>query len=126
MTDPNPFQSTFFSVVHDGDIHIATIIRDQLTEDDNIEQFGQDFNLLIEKQEIRKIVLRMNRVLSMSSSFIGKLISIHRKLNRSGGMLVLAELTPDVENTLETSRLLTYFHNRPNLEGAMTMLQVST
>lgn len=105
-------------------MHIVTINRDQLTEDDNIEQFGQDFNLLIEKHEVTKIVLLMNRVMCMSSSFIGKLISIHRKLNRSGGMLVLAELTPDVANTLETSQLLTYFHSSPNLAGAMTMLRV--
>ena len=123
MSDSAIFQSTFFSVVHLGDIHVVTVNRDQLTEDDNIEQFGQDFNLLIEKYEITKIVLMLNRVLCMSSSFIGKLIGIHRKLNRSDGMLVLAELTPDVANTLETSQLLTYFHSSPNLAGAMTMLR---
>ena len=39
-------------------------------------------------------------------------------------LAVLAELTPDVANTLETSQLLTYFHSSPNLAGAMTMLRV--
>ncbi len=124
MPDSSVFPSTFFSVVDLGDIHVVTINRDQLTEEDNIEQFGQDFNLLIEKHEVTKIVLMMNRVLCMSSSFIGKLISIHRKLNRSGGKLVLAELTPEVANALETSQLLTYFHSSPDLAGAMTMLRV--
>ena len=123
MPDPVPFQSSFFSVVQVDDIHIATVNRDQLTDDDNMEQFGQDFHLLIEKHEIKKFALVLTRVRYMTSSAIGKLITLHRKLNRSDGMLVLCELTPDVASTLDTARLLTYFTSCPDLAAAIAKLQ---
>jgi len=97
--------------------------RDQLTDDDNMEQFGQDFNLLIEKYEITRFVLVLSRVRYMTSSAIGKLITLHRKLNRSGGSLILCELSPDVASTLDTSRLLTYFTSCPDQASAIAKLQ---
>ena len=97
--------------------------RDQLTDDDNMEQFGQDFHLLIEKYEITRFVLVLSRVRYMTSSAIGKLITLHRKLNRSGGTLILCELTPDVASTLDTARLLTYFTACPDQATAIAKLQ---
>jgi len=123
MSDSIPFQSSFFSAVQAGEIHIVTVNRDQLTDEDNMEQFGQDFNLLIEKHEITKMILGLNRVRYMTSSAIGKLIGFHRKLNRSGGTLILCELTSEVSSTLETSRLLTYFNSCPDLAKAIATLQ---
>lgn len=123
MSDLAPFQSTFFSVVQTDDIYTVTVTRDQLTDDDNMEQFGQDFNLLIEKYEISRFVLVLNRVRYMTSSAIGKLITLHRKLNRSGGSLILCELTPDVASTLDTARLLTYFTTCPDQAAAIAKMQ---
>lgn len=123
MPDVVPFQSTFFSVLQADDIYTVTVNRDQLTDDDNMEQFGQDFNLLIEKHEITRFVLVLSRVRYMTSSAIGKLITLHRKLNRSGGSLILCELTPDVAATLDTSRLLTYFASCPDQASAIAKLQ---
>ena len=123
MTEPVQFQSSFFSVVQEDDLCLVTMNRDQLTDDDNLELFGQDFTLLIEKHEICKFVLRLSRVRYMTSSAIGKLITLHRKVNRIGGSLVLCELTPDVSATLDAARLLTYFTYRPDLAGAMATFQ---
>ena len=123
MPDPISFQSSFFSIVHDGDVFVATINRDRLTDEDNLEQFHQDFSLLIEKHEVVKFVLRMSRLRYLTSSAIGKLITLHRKVNRLGGTLVLCELTSDVLTTLEAARLLTYFTNSKDLTGAMAMFE---
>ena len=123
MTEPVPFQSSFFSVTREGDVHFVTINRDQLTDEDNLEQLGQDFNLLIEKHEITKFILLLSRVRYMTSSAIGKLITLHRKINRSNGTLILCELTPDVAATLDTAKLLTYFTNCSDRAAAMAKIQ---
>ncbi len=123
MSEAVPFSSSFFSVVRMGDIYLVTVNRDQLTDEDNLDQFSQDYQLLIEKHEVSKIVLLLTRVRYMTSSAVGKLITLHRKLNRSGGTLVLCELTPDVAAIFDTSRLLTYFTASPDLAAAMAMLQ---
>ena len=96
---------------------------DLVTDVDNLEQFGQDFNLLIEKHEMTKIVVRLTRVKYMTSMAIGKLITLHRKLQRMKGKLVLCELMPDVAATLEAAKLLTYFTTTPDLALALAAIQ---
>ena len=123
MPEPVPFQSSFFTVVQEGDVYVVSIIKDQLTDVDNLEQFGQDFNLLIEKHEMTKIVVRLTRVKYMTSMAIGKLITLHRKLQRMKGKLVLCELMPDVAATLEAAKLLTYFTTTPDLASALAVIQ---
>ena len=123
MPQSVPFQSSFFTAVQSGDVYVLTVDRDQLKDDDNLEQFSQDFNLLIEKHEITKIVLRLTRVRYMTSMAIGKIISLHRKLQRTAGTLVLCELVPDVSSTLEAAKLLTYFTTTPDLATALVKLQ---
>ena len=123
MSEPVPFQSSFFTVVQEGDVYVVSIIKDQLTDVDNLEQFGQDFNLLIEKHEMTKIVVRLTRVKYMTSMAIGKLITLHRKLQRMKGKLVLCELMPDVAATLEAAKLLTYFTTTPDLASALAVIQ---
>ena len=122
MSEAVSFPSTFFSVARDGDRHLVTVERDQLTDEDNLEQFGQDFNLLIEKHEVMKFALLLSRVKYMTSSAIGKLITLHRKVNRLGGTLVLCELNPDVSETLGTAQLLTYFNVSLDLATALQAL----
>jgi anti-anti-sigma factor len=55
----------------------------------------------------------------MTSSAIGKLIALHRRVNRAEGRMILCELTPDVSATLDTSRLLGYFAVEPDLAAAL-------
>ena len=123
MSEPVPFQSSFFTVAQQGDVYVIAIEKEQLKDDDNLEQFSQDLNLLIEKHEITKFVVRLTRVRYMTSMAIGKLITLHRKLNRLKGTLVLCELLPDVEATMDAAKLLTYFTTCPDLATALTTLQ---
>ena len=123
MSEPVPFQSSFFTVLQEGDVYVVSIIKDQLIDVDNLEQFSQDFNLLIEKHEMTKLVVRLTRVKYMTSMAIGKLITLHRKLQRMKGKLVLCELMPDVAATLEAAKLLTYFTTTPDLASALAVIQ---
>ena len=123
MPEPVPFQSSFFTVLQEGDVYVVSIIKDQLIDVDNLEQFSQDFNLLIEKHEMTKLVVRLTRVKYMTSMAIGKLITLHRKLQRMKGKLVLCELMPDVAATLEAAKLLTYFTTTPDLASALAVIQ---
>ena len=123
MPEPVSFPSSFFTVFQEGDVYVIAIEKEQLKDDDNLEQFSQDLNLLIEKYEITKFVVRLTRVRYMTSMAIGKLITLHRKLNRLKGTLVLSELLPDVEATMDAAKLLTYFTTCPDLATALKTFQ---
>lgn len=119
MPEPVPSPSSFFNITREGDIYIISVDRDRLTNEDNLEQFSQDINQLIEKHEIRSLIMQLNQVRYMTSSAIGKLIALHRRVNRAEGRMILCELTPDVSATLDTSRLLGYFAVEPDLAAAL-------
>ena len=121
MPEPVPFQSSFFTVAQEDGVYVVSIVKDQLIDGDNLEQFSQDFNLLIEKHDITKIVVRLTRVRYMTSMAIGKLITLHRKLNRLKGTLVLCELMPDVAATMDAAKLLTYFTHSADLAMALAI-----
>ena len=123
MPEPVPCLSTFLNVTREDEIYIVCVDRDRLTDEDNLEQFAQDLNLLIEKQEIRSLIMQLGKVRYMTSSAIGKLIALHRRINRSEGRMILCELTPDVSATLDTSRLLGYFAVEPDLAAAIYAMQ---
>jgi anti-anti-sigma factor len=103
-------ESRFFKIALDRDVATVDVLRDRLTEEDNIEQFGQELTSLVEKQKVVKIILNMEQVKYFTSSVIGKLIMLHRKMSRSDGQMVLTKLRPEVEEILETSQLLDYFN----------------
>lgn len=124
MPEPVPCLSSFFSVAREGEIYIVVLDRKRLSDDDNLEQLSQDLNLLIEKQEVRRLVIHMSKVKYMTSSVIGRLIAVHRRINRIEGRMILAELTSDVAETLSASRLIEYFAVKPDLPSALAALQV--
>jgi len=105
------FQSSFFDVqpLTSGEAVLLAMRKKQLTEEENLEELERDFVTLTDSFQIRKIALDMTSVTFMTSAAIGKLISLHRRLVRSEGRLILCCLQPDVEGTLSTSHLLTYF-----------------
>ncbi|OAI54056.1 hypothetical protein AYO47_03750 [Planctomyces sp. SCGC AG-212-M04] len=103
-------ESRFFKIALDRDVATVDVLRDRLTEEDNIEQFGQELTSLVEKQKVSKIILNMEHVKYFTSSAIGKLIMLHRKMSRSDGEMVLTKLSPEVQEILETSQLLNYFN----------------
>ena len=64
----------------------------------------------------------MTNVEYVTSSVLGKLITLHRKLHRNKGKLVLFGLSPGVDSILRTSKLLTYFSVAESCDAAIAQL----
>ena len=116
------FESTFFHLNTAGDIAIVDIIRNNLSDDDNLEQLGQDLFAVVDKLQFHKIVLKLSALEYLTSSAIGKFITLHRKLQRHEGSLVLCDLQEGVRQILDTSRLLTYFRSASDVFAAQEAL----
>lgn len=123
MTDANRFQSSFFTVQCHESAAVLTACCDQLTEEENLEQFDQDFSAIVERFATRKIVLDLHTVTYITSAAIGKLITFHRRLGRYDGSLILCGLRDEVRDILETSHLLSYFRTAPDIPSALATLQ---
>jgi anti-sigma B factor antagonist len=102
-----------------GDVLIVRFRSRLLNDEENIEQLGQELFSLVEQFHWLKVVLDMSNVDYLTSSVIGKLITLHRKLHRCRGRLVLFGLSEGVDAILSTSRLLSYFTVADNQQTAM-------
>ena len=121
MSD-EPFHSSFFLLEHEGEVPVAVIQRQQLSEEDNLEEFGFDLSALVDRLNVTRVVLDMSRVKYMTSAAIGRLIAFHRRLNRDKGALVLCDVSSTVRDILSASQLLSYFRVVEGREAAVSQL----
>lgn len=119
MKPSNDFEPFYFHLTEVDDVVVGRFQVPRLTEDQNIEQLGQDLFALVEQYEFRKIVLSLASVEYLTSSVLGKLITLHRKVHRAEGKLVLCELQHEVREVLRLSRLIDYFKTTETYEQAM-------
>ena len=58
----------------------------------------------------------------ITSSVLGKFITLHRRLHRQGGTLVLCGIQSNVRESLRASRLLDYFQTADTIDAAHAVL----
>lgn len=119
------FHPTYFILQQEGDVVVATFEMSQLSDDENIEQMGRELFALVDHYDCRRIVIDLRRVEYLTSSVLGKLITLHRRLHRSDGVLVLCHITPPVRGILEASRLDSYFRTCDETGCAVEMARAS-
>lgn len=118
------FQSAFLLLESRDDAVIATVTRPLLSEEENIDLWGKDLLDLVDQYGCRQIVVSLENVTYITSAALGKLITLHRKLHRKDGQLVVCGVLDGVNDVLRTSRLNDYFTIAPDVPAAMTMISV--
>ncbi|MBC7815572.1 MAG: STAS domain-containing protein, partial [Planctomycetaceae bacterium] len=97
---PLPDQLNYLKLQEYGDVLVVGFTMRMLNDEENIEQLGQELFSLVEQYNWLKLVLDLSNVEYLTSSVIGKLITLHRKLHRSQGKLVLISPSPGVDSIL--------------------------
>lgn len=121
MPQPGPSNS-YVTLEEHGDVLVVRFKSRLLNDEENIEQLGQELFSLVEQSNWLKLVLDLSNVDYLTSSVLGKLITLHRKLHRSQGKLVLFGLSEGVDAILRTSKLTTYFAIAENRDAAIAQL----
>lgn len=117
------FQPRYLKVTeHDG-ILVVRFGVSHINDEENIEDLGHELFLLTDQFGFQKIVLNMTGVEYITSSVVGKMITLHRKLHRSRGKMVISDLTSGVKEVLDASRLLTYFTHCEEEAAAVLLLR---
>ncbi len=120
---PLPDQpNSFITLEEHGDVLVVRFKMRLLNDEENIEQLGQELFSLVEQANWLKLVLDLTNVEYLTSSVLGKLITLHRKLHRNQGKMVLFGLSDGVDAILRTSKLLTYFAIAENRDAAIAQL----
>ena len=119
----SPTESTYFRLNRGQQVLIVRISRKRITDEDNVDQFGESLADLVDNEGVRRMLMDVEELEYVTSSVLGKLILVHRKLDRVGGLLVFCNVGPDLDEILEATRLTTLFHIAPDAEAGRAMLE---
>jgi len=113
------FEPTYLEITDREDVAVVAFRVPFLSEDYNLEQLGHELFVLVEQCGCRRLVVSLRDIQYTTSSGLGKLITLHRKLHRLGGQVAFCDLRPRILETMQMSKLDTYFQITPDVETAV-------
>jgi len=122
MSSLSEFRPAFMKLEERGPVVVAHISRANLSEEENIEELGQEFVTLVEHFGCRLLAVDLDFVNLVTSAALGKLIALHRNLHRREGRLVVCGVHGMVEDVLLTARLTDYFTMAKTTDDAVALL----
>ncbi len=84
-----------------GGIAVVTFVDKRILGEQNIQMIGDDLFRLVDGLGRRKVLLRFGSVEFVSSAALGKLITLHRKLQAVGGKLVVCDVPRDLREVFQ-------------------------
>ena len=100
-----PEQSPHLRIAQMASIHIVTMTDRKILDEVNINQIGEQLNGLIAKSAQPKMVLDFTNVSHMSSSALGMLILLHKRIRQKNGQLRLCCIQPNIYEVFVITRL---------------------
>ena len=122
MMQGEEFNSQFFQTEAIDQCMVLRFRAGPLNEESNIEELGRSLFQLIDQHGYHRIAIDLSQTSFITSSVLGKLISLHRRLQRTSGRLVLFALQDPVESVMRRSNLYEYFQVTDCLETAIACL----
>lgn len=92
-----------------------TDILDQI----NIHEMGKEMYAVVESCPSIKLIVDFSGVLYLSSSALGKLISLKRKVEENSGILKMCRIKAEIMEVFRITKLDTIFDIYANLDAAM-------
>lgn len=91
-------------------ITIVTLADQKILDEVSIAKIGNDLGKLITPSSHPKIIISFTNVTNMSSSALGMLITLHKRVREAGGHLRLCNIQPTISEVFKITRLDEIFH----------------
>jgi anti-sigma B factor antagonist len=88
-----------------GDVTVVRFAQRSILEEEKIQVMGRQLFDLVENFGCRKFIVNFGNVQSLSSTMVGKLFALHRKVQAAGGRLVLCTIIPELREIFEILKL---------------------
>jgi len=124
---PDPFQAwddapclhcghlSWFHRQDTGDCVILNLMANLDLENADLERVGE---LLIEATPAPHIVLNLSNVEFVSSTFLGRLLALQKRVDAAQGKLVLCGMNPVVREIFQVTKLESFFHFSDDVPSA--------
>lgn len=91
----------------------------KILDDIQIQEIGQEFSDLVEVDGKRTILLNFSHVEFLSSSALGKLISLDKHIKQKDGTLKMSNIRPEIMEVFAITRLNKLFDIKDDVPDAL-------
>jgi len=110
-------------VSNEGDVTVVELADRKILDEINIMQIGEQLSQLVASTDVPKLVLDFANVEHMSSSALGVLITLHKRIREKSGMLGLCCIQPTIQEIFEITRLSEIFNIQADRAAAVGAIQ---
>jgi anti-anti-sigma factor len=100
-TAPAPW----LAVEQTGPVIVVRFARAGILEDEAVALVRETLFDLVDRRGRRLVVLNFGRAVGLTSRMLGQVVALHKKLQASGGRLVLCGVSPFLHEVFETAEL---------------------
>ncbi len=105
-----------------GDISIIRFKESDILDQINIQEIGDEMNKVVESAPGIKLVVDFKGVEYLSSTALGKLITLKRRVDAQNGELRLCNIKETILEVFSITKLDTIFSIKPSLDEAVADL----
>jgi anti-sigma B factor antagonist len=88
-----------------GDVTVVRLTDRKVVDETNIQELGRELFALVEEENRKNLVLNFSAVGFLSSSALGKLITLEKKVKAAGGKLRLSNIRPEIYEVFAITKL---------------------
>ena len=115
MGQPSPQ----IAVKYESNAVVATLTSEKILEDQDIRDLEEALMPLIAQAETKNLVIDFSNVKFLTSSALGLLIRVSKRISESSGNLRLCSIDPRILEIFRITRLDNVFDIQPDTESAV-------
>jgi len=101
-----PTSEVRMTVEHVGDITVVRLQETKILDEESVASMGRKLMDLVEKENVRKMILNFEGVSALSSAALGKLLALYARLvTELKGQLVLCSIVTHINEVFVITRL---------------------
>lgn len=106
-----------------GDVSVVELADRKILDEVNISEIGEQMNSLVAESDNPKLVVDFANVAHMSSSALGMLITLHKRIRQKDGELRLCNIQPSIYEVFVITRLNEIFEISQSRQEALESLR---
>lgn len=109
-------------VSESANISVVRFLDQKIIDPEAIQELGQELFDLVERDDLKKLVLNFQNVEFLSSAALGKLITFDKKAKRSDAQLILTNISPEIYQVFTITNLDKLFDIKDTEADALAVL----
>ena len=106
-----------------GDVTVVRLTDRKVVDETNIQELGREVFGLVEDEHRKNLLLNFSAVGFLSSSALGKLITLDKKVKANGGKLKLSNIRPEIYEVFAITKLNKLFEIKDDEAAALAAFQ---